>query len=159
MVDFAEFNDIMNMDELSTAIDEAAGSNNVERVKVPFGDYEVKITKLALEKCPFDGDYKDKPQIAIWFKVLNGEFADQMIFMTKRVMSTDIKKTGFVIRIANEFLETLESGVPIAFGGSYNDYAECLEEVFNAIKNAEYHLAYTENEKGFKDYNIIKRFV
>lgn len=156
-MDFEQFNNMVNMDELKEAIEEA--SENLERVKVPFGDYEVSVKKMVIEPCGFEGDYQGKPQLSVWFKIVAGEFKNQMIFMTKRLLSTDASKSGFIIKNTNDFLNTLESGIPASFGESFTDYAACIEEIFNAIDGrAIYHLAYTENEKGFKEYHIIKRF-
>ena len=158
-MDFSKFNDLVNLSELKNAIEEANESNQ-ERVKVPFGDYEVAVTKLQVEECPFDGDYKGKPQLSVWFKVLAGEYKGQMIFMTKRLMGADAQKSGFVIKITNDFLNSLESGIPVTFGEGWNDYVDCVNAVFEAINGrAEYQLAYHETDKGFKDYQIIKRFV
>ena len=45
-----------NMSTLQNEIEEVS-SGSVERIEVPFGDYEVRVTKCEVEACPFEGDY------------------------------------------------------------------------------------------------------
>lgn len=155
-MDFTKFNELVNLDELASAIQDAGAPT--ERLDVPFGDYEVKITKLTIEECPFDGDYKGKPQLSVWFKIINGEYTGQMLFYTRRLLSDDVKKSGFMIKMTNDFLNSLESGIPADFGGSFAEYASCIDEIYEAIETAEYQLSYAENAKGYKEYNIVQRF-
>lgn len=155
---FERFNTMFNTDALAKDVAEA-NSGTVEKKDVPFGDYEVRVTKLVLEECTFDGDYKGMPQLNIWFKIINNdEYAGQLLFCTKRLLS--VKKpsaNSFMIHKVNEFLESLESGVPVVFE-NFVQYKDLIDEIFNAIDGrAEYQLAYYEN-KGFKDYNITQRF-
>ena len=155
---FEKFNSMFNAEELAKGVAEA-NSGAVEKKDVPFGDYEVRVTKLVLEECTFDGDYKGMPQLNIWFKIINNdEYAGQLLFCTKRLVS--VKKpsaTPFMLHKANEFLESLESGVPVVFE-NFTQYGDLIAEIFNAIDGrAEYQLAYYEN-KGYKDYTITQRF-
>jgi hypothetical protein len=155
---FERFNDMFDTNDLAKSVAEA-NSGNVEKKDVPFGDYEVRVTKLVLEECTFDGDYKGMPQLNIWFKIINNdEYSGQLLFCTKRLVS--VKKpsaTSFMIHKVNEFLESLESGVPVVFE-NFVQYKDLIDEIFNAIDGrAEYQLAYYEN-KGYKDYTITQRF-
>lgn len=155
---FEKFNDMFDVAALERDVKEA-NSGAVEKKDVPFGDYEVKVTKLALEECTFDGDYKGMPQLNVWFKIINhDEYSGQLLFCTKRLIS--VKKpsaNSFMIHKVNEFLESLESGVPVVFE-NFVQYKDLIDEIFNAIDGrAEYQLAYYEN-KGFKDYTITQRF-
>lgn len=155
---FERFNSMFDTVDLAKGVAEA-GSGSVEKKDVPFGDYEVRVTKLVLEECPFDGDYKGMPQLSVWFKIINhDEYAGQILFCTKRLVS--VKKpsaTSFMIHKVNEFLDSLESGVPVVFE-NFTQYGDMIAEIFNAIDGrAEYQLAYCEN-KGFKDYTITQRF-
>lgn len=154
---FAKFNEMFG--DVSDAVADAS-SGTVERKEVPFGDYEVRVTKLVLEECDFDCDYKGLPQLSVWFKIINhDEYAGQLLFCTKRLASLKGKKsTAFMILKANELLESLESGVPVSFENP-EQYKALVEEIFREIDGrAEYQLAYYEN-KGYKDYVITQRFV
>jgi hypothetical protein len=138
---------------------EEASAGTVEKKEVPFGDYEVKITKLELGENTFEGDYKGMPEIHVWFKIISeGEYKNQMLFMNKRLVSLkNPKATGFLIHKVNEFLDSLESGIPVVFE-NFEQYGGLIKSIFEAIDGrAEYQLAFFEN-KGYKDYAIVKRF-
>lgn len=155
---YEKFNEMFDVEGLQKDIEEAA-SGNVERKEVPFGDYEVKITKLELGECTFEGEYKGMPEAHVWFKILgDGEYSGQMLFMNKRLVSLkNPKSTGFLIHKFNEFLESLESGVNVFFE-NWEQYGQTIDSIFNSIDGrAEYQLAFFENN-GWKDYQIVKRF-
>lgn len=147
--------------DLSTIEAEVAdvSASNVERKEVPYGDYEVRVTKCAIEECPFEGDYQGKPQLAVWFKIINhDELAGQLLFATKRLWSPKgTRATAFMIRNAVQLLDSLESGVEVKFDEHFEETAKA---VFDAIGDgkAEYQLAYHENDKGFKEYDIVQKF-
>lgn len=155
---YEKFNEMFDVEGLQKDIEEAA-SGNVERKEVPFGDYEVKITKLELGECTFEGEYKGMPEAHVWFKILgDGEYSGQMLFMNKRLVSLkNPKSTGFLIHKFNEFLESLESGVSVFFE-NWEQYGQTIDSIFNEIDDrGEYQLAFFENN-GWKDYQIVKRF-
>lgn len=154
---FAKFNEVFG--DVANDVAEAA-LGNVERKEVPFGDYEVKITKLEIVANDYEaGDYYGFPELSVWFKIIGtGEYAGQMLFRNMRLAS--VKKpssTGFMIHKVCEFLNSLESGIPVAYENP-NQFKGLVNEIFTAIDGrAEYQLSYFEN-KGFKDYLIVKRF-
>lgn len=154
---FDKFNEMFG--DVAKDVEEAA-SGNVERKEVPFDDYEVRITKLEIVANDYkDGDYYGLPELSVWFRIIgNGEYAGQMLFRNMRLAS--VKKpsaTGFMIHKVNEFLESLESGIPVVYENP-TQYKALVDSIFREIDGrAEYQLAYFEN-KGFKDYQIVKRF-
>lgn len=153
---FARFQEMFG--DVAKDVAEAA-SSNVERKEVPYGDYEVKITKLELGECTFDGEYKGMPEAHIWFRIIGtGEYAGQMLFMNKRLVSLkNPSANGFIIHRFNEFLDSLESGIPVVME-NWEQYANLIKSIFNEIDGrGEYQLSYFDN-KGFKDYQIVKRF-
>lgn len=153
---FSKFNEMFG--DLAKDVAEASTST-VERKEVPYGDYEVKVTKLELGECTFEGEYYGMPEAHVWFKVIgDGEYAGQMLFMNKRLVSLkNPSANGFIIRKFNDFLESLETGVDVVFE-NWEQYADMIKTMFNEIDGrAEYQLAYFDN-KGFKDYQIVKRF-
>lgn len=155
---FAKFNAMFDTEELKKDIANA-NAGTVERKEVPYGDYEVRITKLELGECTFDGDYKGMPEAHVWFKVISeGEYAGQMLFMNKRLISVkNPSANGFIMRKFNDFLESLESSVNVTFE-NWEQYGDMIKTIFNEIDGrAEYQLSYFEN-KGYKDYAIVKRF-
>lgn len=143
---FEKFNETFDVDGLKE--DAANAGNPTERVEVPHGDYEVAITKLELGESK-----KGLPQAKVWFKIVAGDYKGQLIFMNQNVTG------GFQIHTMNEFLESLEAGLPVVFE-DFVQYAELLDAVFKAVDGRfEYQLAYGENSKGFNTYNIVQKFV
>lgn len=141
---FEKFNQAFDIAGLQEDVANAGTSDYKE---VPKGDYEVSITKLELGESK-----KGLPQVKCWFKVVAGDFKGQLIFMNQNLTS------GFGIHNMNEFLESLESGLGIAFD-NFVQYGALLENVFKAIEGDEYQLSYGENAKGFSTFNIVQKFM
>ncbi len=141
---FEKFNAQFDIEGLKS--DEANSGKSGEFVEVPKGDYEVSITKLELAESK-----KGLPMMKCWFKIIAGDFQGQLIFMNQNVTS------GFALHVANEFLNSLESGINAEFE-DFVQYADMIESVFHAIEGDEYQLAYGENAKGYNTYTIVKKF-
>lgn len=154
---FEKFNEMFG--DVAKDVAEAA-VGNVEKKEVPFGDYEVRITKLEIVANDYkEGDYYGLPELNVWFRIIGeGEYAGQMLFRTMRLAS--VKKpssTGFMIHKVCEFLTSLESGMPVVFENP-DQFKALVDSIFREIDGrAEYQLAFFEN-KGYKDYQIVKRF-
>ena len=131
---------------------EAAANNSGDFVEVPHGEYEVKITKLELGETGERSKTHGMPMAKVWFTILAGEYKNQLIFMNQMLTS------GFGIHKMNEFLNSLQTEIPIQFE-NFNQYGELLEQVFKAVDGvAEYQLSYNANAKGYNTYNIVQRF-
>lgn len=116
--------------------------------EVPLGKYEAKVTLLELTSTKKEG----KPMISVRFKILKGSQKGRVIFYNKVVTSTA------QIHFADEFLRSLDSGVEIKWTGSYRDYADTIQQVFDEIEDsAEYAISY-ENEKGYDTVKILEVF-
>lgn len=143
-IDFSKFDKAVDLEGLKNDIKEAeenGGSGN--RPEVPHGTYEVKITKLELTESK-----KGDPMVAIWFKILNGQFENSLIFMNQVITQ------GFQVHIANDFLKSLGSDYEITFE-SYSQYAKLLMDIHEAIdNNYEYALKYDQNDKGYNTFKI-----
>lgn len=142
---FAQFDKMYDVAGLQADIKEAA-ENGGNREEVPHGDYEVAINKIELKKSK-----NDNPMVTVWFKVLAGDHKNQLIFMNQVITQ------GFQIHIANEFLRSLNTGLDIEFK-SYSQYGALLQDVFEATKDFEYGLEYTENNKGYSVFKITDVF-
>ena len=148
---FEKFNSMMDIAGLKQDVDTAASNSGGEFVEVPKGDYEVKVVKLEIGETGEKSKTPGMPMAKVWFDILAGEYKGQKIFMNQMLTS------GFGIHKMNEFLISLETGIPVVFE-NFVQYKDLIDEIFNAIDGrAEYQLAYYEN-KGFKDYNITQRF-
>ena len=131
---------------------ESAANSNREFVKVPYGDYEVKVVKIELAETGEKSNNPGMPKANVWFEVLTDGYKGQKIFMNQMLTS------AFGIHKMNEFLSSLESGVPIVFE-EFEQYNDLFKAVFAEIDGrAEYQLAYGQNNKGFDTYTIVQRF-
>lgn len=145
MMDFSKFDSMVDVEGLKADIEKAA-SGQGDYVDVPHGLYEVKVTKLELTESK-----KGDPMVRAFFKIVNGEYEDSMIFLNQVV------KKGFQLHIVNELLRSMETGIDIHFE-SYSKYAQLLEDVFAAIDgHKEFALEYGEN-KGFNTFKITDVF-
>lgn len=150
---FAKFNAMFDVEGLKKDI-ESSASNTGDFVDVPHGDYEVKVVKIELGATGEKSKNPGAPMAKVWFEVLTGEYKGQKIFMNQMLTS------GFGIHKFNEFMTSLESGIPVVFE-NFEQYADLMKQVFNAIDGkGEYQLAYTANPKNanFSEYNIVQRF-
>lgn len=122
-------------------------SGNREYEKVPYGNYEVKVDKMEL-KASKKGD----PMVSIWFTILDGKYKNSKLFMNQVVMK------GFQIKIVNEFLRSMETGVNIEFI-DYVQYADMLLDVAEACdtNKLEFAVKYEDN-KGYDKFTIFDVF-
>ena len=144
---FEKFNNMFDIEGLKEDI---ANADNGDFEPVPHGDYEVCIDKLEL------GESKaGSPMVKVWFKIVVGEYKGQRIFMNQTV------DAGFKIKIMERFLDSLESGIPVSFDG-FVEYAILLENIYQAIQDDEYQLAYgsrtAKNGKDYDNYEIVQKF-
>lgn len=125
-----------------------AKENGVSYREVPHGVYEVAIDKMELVAAKSSGD----PMVTVWFEVLEGEYEGSRIFYNQVITQP------FQIAIIMKFLESLESGIEIAFE-KYNQFGNLLMDVLEAVDGAhEYELTYSQGKKGFSNYEITQVF-
>lgn len=142
-MDFSKFDKKVDLEGLKRDIEDSANNDYKE---VPHGNYEVAITKLELKESK-----KGDPMVAVWFKILDGEYKGSLIFMNQVITQ------GFQIHIVDDFLRSLETDVDIVFE-SYSQYADMLADVFEAVEgNLEFALKYGE-KKGFNTFEITEVF-
>ena len=151
--DFSRFDKKVDMEGLQKDIADAAASNNNNSFReVPTGTYEVKVELMELGVTGPNSATPDMPMVKIWFKVVEGDYKNSMIFYNKKIMAT--KNDGLMIHHVNGFLRSLKSGLLIEFN-SYSQYAKLLLDVHEAIDGRfEYLLEYGEQKNGFKTYDI-----
>ena len=146
---FEKFNSMMDIEGLKQDVANAASNSGGDFVDVPHGDYEVKVVKIELGESK-----KELPMAKVWFEVLAGEYKGQKIFMNQMLTS------GFGVHKMNEFLDSLETGIPALFE-NFKQYADLFAQIFAEVDGkAEYQLAYTANPKNdkFSNYTIVQRY-
>lgn len=143
-VNWEEFDKSVDIENLEKDVQEASTKEFGEFEDVPFGKYEVKITKLELVKSK-----KGDPMLSVWFEIINGSCKGRSIFMNQLVLQ------GFQIHTANEFLRSLATDEIVEFKG-YAAYNILILNIYEKIVNNEYELDYGENKKGFKTFKIVQ---
>lgn len=144
-INWEEFDKDVDIENLEKDV-EKASTGDFSGEDVPYGKYEVKITKLELTQSK-----KGDPMISVWFQIINGEQKDRFIFMNQVVLQ------GFQIHTANEFLRSLETDEIVEFKG-YTKYNILILNIYEKIVNNEYELDYQENKKGYKTFKILQKF-
>lgn len=126
---------------------EEAAKNGGNFKEVPYGTYEVKVNKMKLKESK-----TNKPILSIWFKILDGEYKDSIIFYNQ------VLSTGFGLHSADNFLRSLDSGVTVEFK-NFRQYNNLILDIAEAIDGVlEYGLEYSEGKNGFNNYKITDVF-
>lgn len=144
---FAKFNAQVDLEGMKADIKEAS-ANNTDFTEVPHGTYEVAIDKMEqvmTKKAPA------RPMLSIWFKILEGEYKGQRIFMNQLLTG------GFPIHIASEFLRSLDSGVEVEFE-DYVQFANLILDVFEAVEGKKEYALKKEDNKGYDKFTIEQVF-
>lgn len=144
-INWEEFDKDVDIENLEKDV-EKASTGDFTGEDVPYGKYEVKITKLELTQSK-----KGDPMLSVWFQIINGNQKDRFIFMNQVVLQ------GFQIHTANEFLRSLQTDENVEFKG-YAKYNILILNIYEKIVNNEYELDYQENKKGYKTFKILQKF-
>lgn len=142
-----KFNKVVDVNGLKADVKEAAEKGGTGEFKeVPHGTYEVAVEKLEL-KASKKGD----PMVAIWFKILEGNFKNSLIFLNQVITQ------GFQIHIVNELLRSMDTGLDIDFE-NYEQYGNLLMDVHEGVAGKiEFALEYGE-KKGFNTFKITDAY-
>jgi len=141
-----KFDKQYNTEELAKEVKEQK-ENGGNFTPVPFGSYEVAVTKMELTESK-----AHDPMVTIWFKVLNGEHKGSLIFYNQVITQ------AFQIHLVNELLRAMDTDLDIEFV-TYKQYAQLLMDVHEAIDGKlEFGLEYGEGKKGFGIYEITDVF-
>lgn len=144
-INWEEFDKDVDIENLEKDV-EKASTGDFSGEDVPYGKYEVKITKLELTQSK-----KGDPMLSVWFQIINGQQKDRLIFMNQLVLQ------GFQIHTANEFLRSLQTDENVEFKG-YAKYNILILNIYEKIVSNEYELDYQENKKGYKTFKILQKF-
>lgn len=144
-MDFSKFDKTVDLEGLKADI-EKVQENGMDFQEVPLGTYEVKVERLELGESK-----KGDPMVKVWFRIINGEFENSMLFMNQVVTK------AFQIHTVNELLRDMDTDLEIKFE-SYSQYNDLLMDVFEAVNDKmEFALEYGEN-KGYKTFKITEVF-
>lgn len=148
---YSKFDSMFDVEALKKDEAEAKERGTGDYPEVPWGDYMVKVEQAELKESKTSG----KPMVSIWFKILEGEFKNSMIFYNQVIA------TGFGLHMADEFLRSLETDLVVEFE-NFTQYADLILDVAEAAQAFEYHLKYSErkakNGNSYNNYEIVEVF-
>jgi hypothetical protein len=145
-MDFKKWNKQIDKEQYEKDLEEIKKNGGTGEYKeVPHGEYTVKVEKMELKESK-----KGDPMLSVMFRILEGEFKKSCIFMNQVVL------LPFQIHIANQFLESLDTGVEVAFHGDYESYNDMILDCAEACDSLEFALVYGENNKGFNTFKITE---
>jgi hypothetical protein len=144
-IDFKKFNEQFPADKMKEELKEAkenSGSN------LPDGEYTCKLEKMELGESS-----KGALMIKAQFRITKGEHKKQCIF--KNCVLTGTKNDGFMLHKANEFLESLDSGIDVSFE-DWEQYNDLIMDIADAVQedNLTYIVQLTKNGQ-YQDFEIV----
>ena len=146
----SNFNDRYDLNALKSKLEEVQQTQgSSDYPEIPVGKYEVKIEKIELRE-----NKNGNPMCSIRFKIVDGEFANSLLFYNQTLIGTDKegKQTVLGLHLNNEFLRSLDSGLTIEFN-DFDQYADLLEDVAYETKKLVYLIEYSK--KGdFPTYKV-----
>lgn len=146
-MNFSDFNKMVDVNRLKNDIRKAE-ENGQNYEEVPVGTYEVKIEKMELTASK-----KGDPMFSCWFKILNGEWKNHLIFINQ------LLKEGFHFHIVNQFLRSLETGKEIVFD-TFEQYGNLIYDVKEEVEKQrlEYALEYGKKDGKYSTFKITEIF-
>jgi hypothetical protein len=144
-IDFEKFNQQFPADKMKKDLEEAennSGSN------LPDGEYTCKLEKMELGESS-----KGALMIKAQFRITKGDHKKQCIF--KNCVLTGTKNDGFMLHKANEFLESLDSGIDVSFE-DWEQYNDLIMDIADAVQedNLQYVVQLTKNGQ-YQDFEIV----
>ena len=145
-IDFDKINRSVDLEGLRKDVENASANGTGDFPTIPAGKYEVALTSLEIKGTKAD---PNRPMLAASFKILSGEYKNQCLFMNRVIYGT--KDDGRMIKSAVGWLNTLDSGVDVAFQ-DYKQFADLVMDVAEAIDGKiEYAVEYDDSQ-----FNSIK---
>lgn len=141
---FEKWNKSIDVEGLKADVKEAEQNGSVTYEEVPEGKYEVKIDKMELKESK-----KGDPMFSAWFKILEGDYKNQLIFMNQVITQ------GFQIGIVDDFIRSLDVIEDVKFE-NYSQYNNMIMDAKEAVdtQGLEFLLNYSKNNKGFSKFEI-----
>lgn len=123
-IDFSKFNKEFPADKMKEQIKEA--KENSGGSNLPDGEYKVTLDKMELTQSS-----KGALMIKAQFRIIAGEHKKQCIFVNRVLTGT--KNDGFMMIKANEFLESLDSGIDVVFE-DWEQYNDLVLDIAEAVQ-------------------------
>lgn len=146
-IDFKKFNQQFPADKLNKDMQEAK-ENGGNFEALPDGDYTCKLEKMELGESR-----KGAAMIKAQFRIVKGEHKKQCIF--KNCVLTGTKNDGFMMLKANEFLESLDSGIDVVFK-DWEQFNDLILDIAEAVQSdGLQYVVSLENDGDYQNFEII----
>ena len=144
-IDFKKFNQQFPADKMKADMKEAKENGGAN---LPDGDYTVKLEKMELGESS-----KHALMIKAQFRIMKGDHKKQCIF--KNQVLTGTKNDGFMMIKANEFLESLDSGIDVVFE-DWEQYNDLILDIAEAVQEdgMQYVVELTTDGK-YQNFEIV----
>lgn len=121
-IDFSKFNKQFPADKMKADMKEAKKNGGTQ---LPDDDYTCNLEKMELGESS-----KGALMIKAMFRIVKGDYKKQCIF--KNCVLTGTKNDGFMMIKANEFLESLDSGIDVTFE-DWEQYNDLILDIAEAV--------------------------
>lgn len=148
-IDFSKLDKEYDIKGLKEEVKEVEENGGGDYPEIPLGEYEVTLNNMELGVTGEKSKNPGTPMLKASFKIVAGDYKNQLIFMNQVVGA------AFGIHKADEFLRSLDTGIPIEFNG-YEDYADLILDVAEEMDKVEFLLAYGENKSGFNTFEVLE---
>lgn len=148
-IDFKKLDEQYDIKGLKEEVKDVQENGGGDYPDIPVGQYEVTMTNLELGVTGEKSKNPGTPMVKATFKIVAGEHKNRLIFMNQVVGA------AFGIHKADEFLRSLDTGIPIEFNG-YADYSELLMDIAEEMEAVEFLLDYGENKSGFNTFEVLE---
>lgn len=146
MIDFSKFNQQFPADQMKKQMKEA--KENGGGSDLPDGEYKVKLDKMELTQSS-----KGALMIKAQFRITNGDHKKHCIFVNRVLTGT--KNDGFMMIKANEFLESLDSGIDVIFE-DWEQYNDLILDIAEAIQEDGLQYVVTlETDGKYQNFEVI----
>ena len=150
--------DNLNINDLNKAY-EKAKENTYDNEPLPEGTYRVKVEKIELAETGPNSKNPGFPMGKIQFRIVEGEYKKQCLFMNKVLVTYDKngELTAIGLKIFDEFLNSLEPTFDVAFSdckGGFSEYADLLLDVAEDVEPLTYDLELSYNGD-FANYEVV----
>lgn len=139
---------------------------DMEQFKADVAEIQENAPKKREYKEPTDGDYKaelvslelgtnkagDKPMLKGSFRIAEGEFANQRLWVNKVLAGT--RNDSFAVKSAIDFLNSLGAVQDVEYTGNFDDLATQIDIVFADVKNCTFEVKKVTNYKGFTNIYV-----
>lgn len=148
----------LNLNDLNKAY-EKAKENTYDNEPLPEGVYRVKVEKIELGETGPKSKNPGFPMGKIQFRIVEGEYKKQCLFMNKVLVTYDKngELTAIGLKIFDEFLNSLEPTFDVSFSeckGGFDEYADLLLDVAEDIEPLTYDLELSYNGD-FANYEVL----